>query len=172
MTIPYTNPAAIHDPATAQPIPAAWGDAVNAGIEYAVNPPGCVVSLSNQSIPNITQTSLVWNLTDLRDTDNFHAANASELTISANHDGWYLVTCKIRWEPSTFGLRNLYFHSNYSSELVSADKQITNQVVTQTFSTVAYLPSGPTVSFSVSQTSGAALSVYNAQASLTLIAKD
>jgi hypothetical protein len=94
MTTPYVDPNIVHVPATGAAPPASWGNTVRDGLEFLVNPPGCVVRRdSDQALAANTQVDVLFTDADLRDTDNFHdtSTNSELIVIPAGLGGWYEV---------------------------------------------------------------------------------
>jgi hypothetical protein len=106
MTTPYTDPQSIHNPATGNVPPAAWGDAVRSALEFLARPPGCsVITSSGTNAANNAWTSVVWNGTDERDTDGFHAAGSASLVVPAGLGGWYTFTGQVAFAANAVGIR-------------------------------------------------------------------
>ncbi len=117
MTTPYVDPQTVHNPSTGSSPPAAWGDTVRNGLEYAVRTPGCVLRrLDNQALAVATFTAVIFDESpDLRDTDNFHSTvtNPSRVTIPAGLGGWYRLTGWIFYDTTALtGSRILAFKVN------------------------------------------------------------
>lgn len=58
-----------------------------------------------------TDTLVVFNGTDVFDTDGFHdpTTNASRMTIPTGLDGKYLVTASVTWDTNATGARQIWF---------------------------------------------------------------
>lgn len=171
MTTPYVNPASIHDPATGTPIPASWGDAVNAGISYGVNPPGCYVALGLQTIPHNTPTVLNWTTADIRDTDNYHAANSHLVTIPTGLGGLYTLSFYGYFGAKAGGMRSTSVSIGATVRTMTMDHSSATGVFPVNWTLTEYMSPGETAFVTVEQSSGSDLDFLQGRLSVVSLAR-
>lgn len=80
-----------------------------AGTQTSTDPTlhGCVLHGAAQSIPNTTDTKLVFNQADISDTDGYHVANSDDIVIPAGLGGTYAVEAYGYYQNTASGIRAL-----------------------------------------------------------------
>lgn len=119
---------------------------------------------SNQSIANLTQTTLAWNTED-DDTDGYHdnTTNNTRLTIPAS--GLYLFGAEIKWAVNATGYRQIVIRatSGMSSTDVARENRMANttafQDTTHEIIGRVNLAAGDYIEALVTQSSGGSLNV-------------
>lgn len=109
------------------------------------------------SIATGTDTPVVFDATDVYDTDGFHdpSTNASRITIPTGLGGKYLFTSAVIWDTNTGGIRQCYFRLNGSTIIGSFNRiQSTTAYVAQVLSDVFDVADGDYVEVVVFQDSG------------------
>lgn len=110
--MPYDSPASTQNPATGDPILAAWGDAVNTGMDYlATNFPHCsVYNNTTQTIGNNSLTKLTAN-SELSDIGGMHStvSATSRITAPSGETGLYVCTTTVSFDAHATGDRVIRF---------------------------------------------------------------
>lgn len=151
----YASPAATHDPTTGQVIPAAWGDAVNAAVDYqGINRPHCRLASGNQTITTATRTAVLFT-TERLDVGALHSTSSNTSRITIVDAGFYGLSCSDEWVGNATGYRNIEWRLNGASLLaVNCLPTVTVNTVQQSVTTFYYLAAGDYVEVTVYQTSG------------------
>lgn len=91
----YVDPASIHDPTSGSVAPAAWGDAVNAAVNWLANPDQVKVARSaNQLIPSGVLTEVRWNAEEW-DSNGLHSLVSGTEYVTVKTPGKYLVLAAV-----------------------------------------------------------------------------
>jgi hypothetical protein len=161
VTTPYVDPQTIHNPAPSTVPPAAWGDAVRDGLEFAVRMPGCIVSrTANQSIPNDTGTNVLFTAADTRDTDAYHdnVTNADQIVIPTGLGGLYHVHAQIDFASGSTGRRQASITVNNVGRIVGRYAPHTNAVATNVhIGGQLIVAAGDVIRLNIAHTQGSAL---------------
>lgn len=173
MTTAYTDLNTIHNPTTSGVPPASWGDGVRDNGETLARPPGCIVRRSTtQSIPDATNTAILYTATDDRDTDGYHStsSNQSRMTVPTGMGGWYEFGGEVTYSGLGGTNRVLQPRVNGSTSYTAITWSST------TSSTFVYpvvpilLSAGDYVEMLTYQNSGGALNITASRAWLRLVA--
>jgi len=175
MTTPYVDPQSLHNPATGTAPPASWGDAVRDGIDFAVNPPGCVVQGTVvggvNNLTNSAWTNIAWNLADLRDTDNYHSGTTDTITIPTGLGGWYNISGVVNFAANATGVRMVRFQVNAAGENRLDARLAAGTLGTAcSFSADVLLVPTDVLRIGAWQSSGAALALGTSTVSVRLVA--
>jgi len=114
-----------------------------------------------QSIPNITETTVVFN-SEYFDTDNYHStsSNTGRLTIPTGKSGKYLLIGRVWWDVNATGYRQLKLNKNGSLiGLTNFNNNGASIEVTCQISVVVNATAGDYYDLSVVQNRGGALSL-------------
>lgn len=104
--MPFTSPATV---VTLTTITTAWGNSVKAAADYLANPPSIKVArTTNQSVNNGTQTSVIYNASDLWDTPSGHSTSTNPERITVPDAGLYLIGAHVNWAANATGDRVVF----------------------------------------------------------------
>jgi hypothetical protein len=122
---------------------------------------GCRLTGSDQSIPNNTQTAILWS-TETFDTDGFHStsSNTSRITIPSGKAGYYQLHFCAEYLASTAGNRYFEFRKNNTAFNV-VSYVATGTTTSAPMTDIVNLAVGDYVEVFELQTSGGALTLYN-----------
>lgn len=160
--MPYSDPEDTHDPSTGAVPPAAWGDALNAAIDFlARGKPFCrVTRAGDQAIANNTTTMVAFDA-EFYDFGGMHSTvtNNSRITIPTGEGGYYMAGCLVRWDSSATGSRNVSIIKNGSEYLARDRVDATSTSVTMHGCTTGPVPlaAGDYIQVEVQQDSGGSL---------------
>lgn len=119
----YVSPVFTHDPAPGLVIPAAWGDAVDAGLDYlaTLKARARVYNSAAQSIANSTTVALTFN-SERFDIGGCHSisSNTSRLTVPTAQDGSFLIGGGVSFAANASGLRQLLIRLNGSTVIAQS----------------------------------------------------
>lgn len=121
---------------------------------------GCRLTGSDQSIPNNTQTAILWS-TETFDTDGFHStsSNTSRITIPAGKAGYYQLHFCAEYLASTAGNRYFEFRKNNTAFNV-VSYVATGTTTSAPMTDIVNLAVGDYIEVFELQTSGGALTLY------------
>ena len=122
---------------------------------------GCRLTGSDQSIPNNTQTAILWS-TETFDTDGFHStsSNTSRITIPSGKAGYYQFHFCAEYLASAAGNRYFEFRKNNTAFNV-VSYVATGTTTSAPMTDIVNLAVGDYVEVFELQTSGGALTLYN-----------
>ncbi len=176
-TAPYVDINTIQNAADGDPLVADYLDAIRANLETLAKKPGCIISRSaTDSVGNVTPEVVEFTATDTWDSDGFHdpSSNPSRATVptglAAATGSVYLCTCTAQFLLNATGYRIVYATINgagmygaldVSAAPVSTDTWLTTSVHLK-------LTDGQYVEWWVGQSSGGALNLLSARASMFL----
>lgn len=123
---------------------------------------------ANQSLSNVTITSISFDGTDILDTNGFHnpASNNTRMTIPTGYGGNYLIQASLEFASNTTGGREIYIRKNGSTDLqvIQTDAEGSlNMTISGTFPLVA----GDYVEIRAYQSSGGSLDVWASNSGYT-----
>lgn len=163
----WADPEDTHNPSTGVAIPASWGDAVNAAIQWlagdSTNPkPSCrVYNTTDLSIATGTPTAATFN-SERWDNGGMHstASNTSRITIPSGGGGIYQVSGHIVWAANATGVRSLQLRVNGTTTIAVTDaNSVSANTLSMSVSTLYALAAADYVELIVYQTSGGNLNV-------------
>lgn len=164
----FVDPDTVHNPASGAVAPAAWGDTVNADLNYFNDPPRCKVYRSAvYGIVTATDTMVPWNAEEW-DTDTMHSTSSNTTRLVATTAGRYHVQCRIVFAANataTVGRRLKLWLNGNAGTLCDADivELPSSGAFTRLFcSTTVQMAAGDYVEAEVYQDSGADRSVIGA----------
>jgi hypothetical protein len=119
---------------------------------------------ANQTISNVTITSLSFDGTDILDSNGFHdpASNNTRMTIPTGYGGKYLISANVQFAANVTGGRELYIRKNGSTDLqviqsvVSSNTGSINMSISGTYALVA----NDYVEIRAYQSSGGSLDIW------------
>ena len=122
--MPYVDPNTIHNPATGNVAPAAWGDTMRDDVEFLVDPPLC--SVFNSTGQTLTSSSSVWTAltadSENFDNDAMHSTVSNTSRITCQTAGRYQFNATLEYVANSTGFRGVRFLLNgatiYSSQLL------------------------------------------------------
>lgn len=168
----WADPADTHNPTTGNAIPASWGDAVNAAVQWlagdASNPkPSCAVyNSANLTITNNTNTACTFN-SERWDNGGCHstASNTSRITVPSGGDGIWLVGGAVRWSNTdTDGTRQVQLRVNGTLYIAIQECIGTAGDTHMTVSKLVPLAAADYVELVVYQNSGSSIDVVSTSA--------
>jgi hypothetical protein len=126
---------------------------------------------ANQSIANVTITSISFDGTDIIDTNGFHdpSTNNSRMTIPTGYGGKYLIQSNLQFAANVTGGREVYIRKNGSTDLqviqsvVSSNTGSINMSISGTYALVA----GDYVEIRAYQSSGGSLDIWASNSGYT-----
>jgi hypothetical protein len=149
----YTDPAGVHNPTTGIPIPATWGDAINADI-IALRGDVCLLSKSaTQTFADSTPADITFD-EEISDPQAMHSG--SNATITVSRTGIYIVSAgRVRFTAHASGYDSFYIVRGAADiigeMIIPANSGNNNEV---TMSVICKLTAGDTVKLRCNQTSG------------------
>lgn len=172
-TLP-ADPEGVDNPTTGQPIPAAWGDAVDYFLEFLAGMPACSVfqaSGSPQSVNDNTAT-IVTAASEGYDTDGMHSTVSQTSRITVKTAGTFLLFASVNFAADADGYRDLSIFKNGSlfyelMRVPSAGASVAT-VLTGTMSTTAAV--NDYFEVDVKHTAGAALNVVLQEFAMRMVA--
>jgi len=116
---------------------------------------------ANQSLANVTVTSISFEGTDIVDSNGFHdpATNNSRMTIPTGYAGKYLIQGTLEFASNTTGGREMYIRKNGSTNLQAIQTDAEGSL-TMTISGTYDLAVADYVEIRAYQSSGGALDVW------------
>ena len=156
----FVDPLTVHDPATGQVAPAAWGDTVNQDLNALATPPSCrVYNTANLSIPNAASSALTFNA-ERYDSDSMHSTVSNTNRITCVTAGLYRITANLYLASNATGFREAILRVNGVTQIARDNKMALTGTVTALNPTTEWrLAAGDYVEVLVFQNSGAALNV-------------
>lgn len=156
----WPDPTGAHTPTTGQAAPAAWGNKVNAAVDFLRSAPSAgVYNSAALSIATGALTALTFN-SERWDNDSIHstASNTSRLTCVTA--GLYVVECHIVWADAHADGRQLDLRVNGATVIRVVNNAETHQSVVRSWKMAA----GDYVEAYVTQSSGATKTIQAASA--------
>jgi hypothetical protein len=116
---------------------------------------------ANQSLANVTVTSIAFDGTDILDTNGFHdpSSNNTRMTIPSGYGGKYLIQGTLEFASNTTGGREVYIRKNGSTNLQAIQTDAEGSL-TMTISGTYDLAVADYVEIRAYQSSGGALDVW------------
>jgi hypothetical protein len=133
----------------------------------AASHPGCVLTTeTNQPVVPASATwhTMIWNGADLRDTNNYHAANSDLIKIPAGLGGWYNLSGSIVWVNNNNGARGIRYTINNAGDFRMAmigASGTGGRSCRVPFSQDVFLPAGTDLRISAFQESGTPLAIVD-----------
>lgn len=112
----YTDPETIHNPATNTIAPAAWGDAVDAAVQW-INDLHCRAAVSHSTTFSLATSGTAAALpydTEARDVGGMHSTvtNNSRITVPAGAAGDYRISATVEFAANATGYRTVTLRKN------------------------------------------------------------
>jgi hypothetical protein len=116
---------------------------------------------ANQSLANVTVTSISFEGTDILDSNGFHdpSTNNTRMTIPTGYAGKYLIQGTLEFASNTTGGREVYIRKNGSTNLQAIQTDAEGSL-TMTISGTFDLAVGDYVEIRAYQSSGGSLDVW------------
>lgn len=113
--MPYVDLNTLHNPATGNVAPAAWGDGVRDNFEFLIDPPACSVfnSVAEGATNGVTKVLSA----DSENYDNFsgHSTVTNNSRITITTPGRYFCFSLVQFAVNSAGLRRVSFLVNGST---------------------------------------------------------
>lgn len=163
----FVDPDTVHNPTSGAVATAAWGDTVNADLNYFNDPPRVkVYRNADYGINDATSTMVAWNAEEW-DTDTMHSTSVNTTRLTATTAGRYHVQGRIVFAgnaTATVGRRVKLWLNGNAGTLCDADiDPAPSGAYSRTFvSTTVQMAAGDYVELEVYQDSGGSLNVIGA----------
>lgn len=172
MTTQYVDPDTIHIPASGTVPPASWGTQIRNNQVAFAKPPMCVLTSSGpQSLTTGGASTIVWNGSELVDTDGFHSktVDVDTITIPTGFDGWYNISWWVIFGSHSTGRRFSGIGVNGNSMHSISGLPSNTGATHHCGSGVIKLVGGDAVTIRIRQDSGTTIDVADNRVALHLI---
>ncbi len=125
-----------------------------------------VTKSADQSIPDITLTSVTWNQENF-DTDDMHDNVTNNNRITVKTSGTYLILCNVKWQSNSVNSRRCHIYKNGAQH-----SGVYNNAVSNSYQNMLAIDDSSVNDYfelQVYQDSGAAKNLFADQSSFTLM---